>query len=162
MTASAPSILVADDNDGTREVLEATLRGAGYVAVLARNGAEAIAKLMQTPVVDAVLADVVMPEMSGIDLARQVKELRPDLPVVLMTGYPDYADAVTTIGAIPLLKPFRASTLIRVLQDCRDAASAPDSRESLAENVSGHVRTAGDVQHDAGEKARRVRAQKRH
>ena len=124
MSASPPSILVADDNDGTRQVLQATLQGAGYVAVLARDGADAIAKLMQVPGVDAVLADVVMPVMGGIDLARRVKELRPDLPVILMTGYPDYADAVTSIGAIPLLKPFRASTLIRVLQDCRDAANA--------------------------------------
>ncbi len=126
MIPIGPSILVADDNDGTREALDASLQGAGYVAVLARNGADAIAKLQQNPVVEAVLADVVMPEMSGIDLARQVKELRPDLPVILMTGYPDYVDAVTSIGAIPLLKPFRASTLIRVLQDCRDATKPMD------------------------------------
>ena len=122
MSIDTPCILVADDNDSTREVIEAALRGAGYEALLARNGDDAIAKLMKSPQVDAVLADVVMPARSGIVLAQRLRDLRPDLPVVLMTGYPDYADAVTAIGAIPLIKPFRASTLIRVLQDCRDAA----------------------------------------
>ena len=122
MSFQVPSVLVADDNEATRTVIEVALRGAGYAPVLAASGREAIEKLARTPSLAAVLADVVMPEIGGVELARQVRELRPGLPVILMTGYDEFVEAVNSIGAIPLIKPFTASMLIRVLQDSRDAA----------------------------------------
>lgn len=123
------SVLIADDNESTLDVLEIALRGAGYLTHRARSGSEAIVQFTDGRNVDAVVADVVMPEISGLELAQRLKSIRPDVPVVLMTGYDDYADDVINAGAIPLLKPFRAATLIRVLQDCRDTSTSTDSGE---------------------------------
>ncbi len=118
MALANRSILVADDNEGTRVTLAAALDGAGYSTVLADSAEDALARLREMSQVSAVLADVIMPEVGGIELARQVQSLRPGVPVVLMTGHEECVEEVSAGGAIALLKPFTAATLLRVLEDC--------------------------------------------
>ena len=140
MTNRPTSVLIADDNESTLDVLEIALRGAGYLTHRARSGGEALIQFTDGRDVDVVLADVVMPEISGLELAQRLKGMRPDVPVVLMTGHDAYADEVINAGAIPLLKPFRVATLIRVLQDCRDTGTLTGSANKRVRGKSAETR----------------------
>jgi len=110
-------VLVVDDNLETQKVIADLLRDGGYEAALASNSTEAMQMFNERDDIGLVLADIVMPGLSGFDLARQVKALRPDMPVLLMTGYAGYADAIAQIGGVPLLKPFAGSLLRRVVDE---------------------------------------------
>lgn len=110
-------VLVVDDNLDTQKVIADLLRDGGYEAAVASNSTEAMRTLNECDDIGLVLADIVMPGLSGFDLARRVKALRPDIPVLLMTGYPAYVDAIAQIGGVPLLKPFTASLLRRVVDE---------------------------------------------
>ena len=118
------SVLVVDDHADTRESVAALLREAGHKTTLAQTGSEALVLFERAEDLGLVIADIVMPGMSGFELAHRVKALRPRTPVLLMTGYAEYVDAVVNIGAVPLLKPFAASTLRRVVQESLDASRA--------------------------------------
>ena len=113
-------VLVVDDNRDTQELVAVFAREAGYDVVLANNGANGLV-LIETSDVDVVIADIVMPEMGGVELANRIRALRPTIAIVLMTGYTEYVDAVINIGAIPLLKPFTSSVMTRAVEDSLDA-----------------------------------------
>jgi len=110
-------VLVVDDNLDTQKVIADLLRDGGYESAVASNSTEAMRMFNECDDIGLVLADIVMPGLSGFDLARRVKALRPDIPVLLMTGYPAYVDAIAQIGGVPLLKPFTASLLRRVVDE---------------------------------------------
>ena len=76
------SILLIDDDDSLRRVVEYNLREEGYDVTTAAPGAEGL-QLFQSRPVDLVLTDVRMPEMDGLDLLARLKAMQPDLPVVL-------------------------------------------------------------------------------
>ena len=82
-------ILVVDDD---KAVLISTLRlldTLGYSAIPAQSGREALQRIVNEPEIDLVLADIAMPEMSGVELARTINEKYPALPVILVTGLGD-------------------------------------------------------------------------
>ena len=108
-------LLLVDDDLDVRVVTGALLEELGGVVIEAESGAAALLAL-RTRQVDLVLADLTMPNMTGIELAAEVAKLAPDLPVVLMTGYgPDaLADPGPHIRGT-LQKPFRAETLAEAL-----------------------------------------------
>lgn len=112
-----PRVLVADDDDASRAFFARGLRGAGYDVLCAANGREAVALLEQGPV-DAVVTDIVMPEMSGIQLLRAIRSRNADVPVVLVTGSPDLESAMQAVklGALLYLtKPIDLEELKRVM-----------------------------------------------
>jgi EAL domain-containing protein (putative c-di-GMP-specific phosphodiesterase class I) len=112
-----PRVLVADDEDAGRSFLARGLRGAGYDVITAANGREAMALLEQGPV-DAVVTDIVMPEMTGIQLLRAIRSRNADVPVVLVTGSPDLESAMQAVklGALLYLtKPIDLEELKRVM-----------------------------------------------
>ncbi|MFT3830177.1 MAG: response regulator [Opitutaceae bacterium] len=108
-------ILVVDDEETVRSVLARMLRSFGYEAVVAANGQEAV-QLFHTGRDDfrAVLLDLTMPELDGAETFREIHRMRPELPVVLMSGYSEQ-DAVAKFGAAGLAgflqKPFQPDTL---------------------------------------------------
>ncbi len=108
-------VLVVDDDTDVRVVTRAILEELGGVVIEAESGADALLALHTNPV-DLVLADLTMPNMTGIELAAEVTRLAPGLPVVLMTGYgPDaLADPGPHIRGT-LQKPFRAEALAQTL-----------------------------------------------
>jgi len=85
---------------------------------------DALAALRRDPgAFDAVITDQTMPKMSGTDLARQARELRPDLPVILTTGYGERVESEslqTDIAAVAA-KPFDVGALIQKLRRALDA-----------------------------------------
>ena len=82
------SILVAEDDSGTRRVVERILRHAGYVVQTVPDGSRAMAKVEDLALTfDLVLTDVMMPGHTGPEVADRMRTLRPETPVLLMTGY---------------------------------------------------------------------------
>jgi len=81
-----PHVLVVDDNEFYRSALERMLSRAGYTVTSARDGTEALAVISGQPL-DLVLCDVKMPGISGHELVRQVHDVNPDLPCIVITGY---------------------------------------------------------------------------
>jgi two-component system nitrogen regulation response regulator NtrX len=79
-------ILIVDDQPGMVETLSDILKDRGCTVTLASNGYQALRQVGQQSV-DLVLMDVVMPGMSGLDTYRAIKHLRPQTPVVMMTGH---------------------------------------------------------------------------
>ncbi len=115
---SAPAvkrILVVDDEETVRSVMARMLRSFGYEAVVACNGQEAVEIFHAgRDNFRAVLLDLTMPELDGAETFREIHRLRPELPVVLMSGYSEQ-DAVAKFGAAGLAgflqKPFQPDAL---------------------------------------------------
>jgi CheY-like chemotaxis protein len=106
------TILLVDDDPDLREVLVALLAEPGYVVVTAMDGYEALRILVGRPI-DILITDVKMPGITGFELARQARLIRPNLPIMYMSGS---AGAISetrgpTYGRI-LRKPFRAIDLL--------------------------------------------------
>ena len=83
---SALKVLVVDDESRVREVITAYLRAEGHAVTTATSGREGIEQFRAQPF-DMVVTDRAMPEMSGDQMASIIKRLRPDVPVVLLTGF---------------------------------------------------------------------------
>jgi CheY-like chemotaxis protein len=99
------TILVVEDEDGVRALARQILEGFGYQVLDARQGAEAIGVCEQQPgPIDLLITDVVMPGMSGRQVAEQVAERRPGLRVLFLSGYTD--DAIVHHGVLDLGMPF--------------------------------------------------------
>jgi DNA-binding NtrC family response regulator len=81
-----PHVLVVDDNEFFRSAVERMLARAGYTVSAVRDGVDAMGVVSSQPV-DLVLCDVKMPGISGHELVRQVRDVNPDLPCIVITGY---------------------------------------------------------------------------
>ncbi len=108
------TILVADDNVDTRRVVRWMLEQRGY-AVIEAADAQVAAAMARIHRVDLLVTDVVMPGMSGVELADQLSRLQPGLPVILTTGYSDQLAESGTGGRPVILKPYRLETLSAAL-----------------------------------------------
>jgi two-component system OmpR family response regulator len=106
-------VLVADDSRPFAEMLRATLEDAGYEVVTAYSGLAAVAALEKHDVALAVL-DVLMPGMSGDAVAHRLRQVDPELPVLLMTGADDAFAA--TAGVPVLRKPFPHEELVEAVR----------------------------------------------
>jgi CheY-like chemotaxis protein len=82
-----PTVLVVDDEIEVLNLLSRILREAGYEVVQARNGEEAWDRIQRGPQPDLLLADVVMPRMTGTELAARVTARHPEIPIVLMSAF---------------------------------------------------------------------------
>ncbi len=108
------SVLVVDDNDSIRESLTILLSLKGHRCESATNGIEALQKVKQSNF-DIVITDLQMPEMDGVVLTRELRQLYPNLPVMIMTGQSDDSllESAISAGAKAFLsKPFGVSELI--------------------------------------------------
>jgi CheY-like chemotaxis protein len=122
----AGTVLLVEDEEAVRVIARRVLERAGYRVLIARHGADALQLLAEHgPAIDALLSDVVMPEMGGVELAARAVERAPQLRVILMSGYTD-AD-IGAIGQGGLVdgfvqKPFTAESLLDALQRVAPAA----------------------------------------
>ncbi len=129
-SAATYRVLLAEDEGTVRRLAARTLRAAGYDVVEVENGEQAWRRaLAEGDAIDVVLSDVVMPELSGTELALRLRGERPDLPIVLMSGYLD-AEAGQPIpdDVVLLLKPFEPASLCetvsRAIKDKEEAMPA--------------------------------------
>ncbi|TMJ16454.1 MAG: response regulator, partial [Alphaproteobacteria bacterium] len=116
-------VLLVEDNDHVREFATALLEDLHYKVLSAEGGEEALA-LLEREEVDLLFSDVVMPGMSGIDLARAAREAHPGLPVLLASGY---SEAVIEGAAAPfefLNKPYDPTMLATAIAAAMKRAGA--------------------------------------
>jgi CheY-like chemotaxis protein len=110
------TVLILEDEDGVRELAARILAERGYAVMQARNGSEALAGIRDTvPHLDLLLTDVIVPDMGTGELEYQVHALKPDLPILYMSGYPK--DDILYRGLIRrdqafLQKPFTTEDLV--------------------------------------------------
>jgi DNA-binding NtrC family response regulator len=124
----AHTILVVDDELNIRRVLERAFAKEGYQVQTAEGGHQALRVLAETPC-DLMLTDVVMPDMTGLELLKRARQQHPNLQVVLMTAYGTIPTAVEAMraGAYDFLtKPLDMEVLRKVVRNAlREATHAP-------------------------------------
>ena len=125
------TILLVEDADWVRKLARQVLERAGYRVVEASGADEAIS-IIETShngtTVDLVLTDVIMPGMSGNDMSKQLLAMKPDLPVLYMSGYTD--DAIVQHGVLEpginfIQKPFSPDALALKVREVLDAKPQP-------------------------------------
>ena len=122
------SILVVDDNHDLAEVLEELLDGEGYRVRSAFNGEAALREIAHEPP-DLVLADVMMPQLDGVSLAKQVQARGRAIPVVLMSAVYAYVD-VPGLSFLP--KPFNLDALLGMIARILGPQTSPPRYGTLA------------------------------
>jgi DNA-binding NtrC family response regulator len=125
--ARAATILLVEDEHGVRVTTDRILTRAGYRVLAAANAAEASALFdVHASGIDLLLTDVVMPGMHGPELAARLASVRPDLPVVFMSGYSNQMPALQVVSsrAVFVAKPFTASQLVETVEDLLEPEAA--------------------------------------
>lgn len=108
---SQARILVIDDDEDFRFILTRTLEKEGYLVQAVGSGAEAIEALKRQRF-DLSLVDIKMPEMGGRETVKEIRKLDPQLPVLLVTGSPDWPDReLQALAQGWIYKPFRLDQL---------------------------------------------------
>jgi two-component system, cell cycle sensor histidine kinase and response regulator CckA len=117
---SRPSILVVDDEGAVRRFALRVLEREGYGVTEARDGVEAVDLIKSGSTFEAVVSDIVMPRMNGVELMQALSSIDSNLPVILMSGYA--TGALTELGISPpcaiLPKPFSAERLMQEVRRC--------------------------------------------
>jgi len=134
------SVLVVDDDVSTRRMLGLALERKGYEVRCAAGGEEALSHLRERAY-DILLTDIHMPDMDGIDLCRDAREVRPGMGLVLMTGFQTEDSVLRAFrdgAAAYLRKPLELSALFRTLGQVGDALRDPAS-ENGARALDGGV-----------------------
>jgi DNA-binding NtrC family response regulator len=124
----ARSVLVIDDEESLRHALGRALRREGYLVETAATGREGVDRFANGTF-DAVLTDVRLPDLSGLDVLAFCTETRPDVPVVVMTGYGTIESAMEAMrrGARDFVrKPFRNEDVLRVLSTTLAETRGPE------------------------------------
>jgi CheY-like chemotaxis protein len=124
-------VLVVEDEAPVRELVHRTLTDAGYTVTTAPSGEAALELLQHGEPPELVLADVVLPGISGAEFAARQAQLAPALPVIFMSGYG--GDELAQRGFAPgagtyLQKPFSTEKLLKQVRAVLDAADASAPR----------------------------------
>jgi CheY-like chemotaxis protein len=109
-------VLIVEDNSAVGEFATQLLVDLGYEPTWATDALKALEILASGKVFDVIFTDVVMPGLSGVELARRVREQYPTVPVVLTSGYSDQLVADGRHGFPVLNKPYSAEALARILR----------------------------------------------
>lgn len=130
------TVLIVDDEPDITDLLTADLREAGFDVVSVNGGYDALRYIMAGEA-DVVLSDIAMPDMDGCELLARSKEIRPELPVILMTGFgydPNHVLIRSCKAGVDgvLYKPFAIEELLDMLKKGRLSPGGPSSSFLIA------------------------------
>lgn len=115
------TILIVEDNENLRNLLQRTLEGVGFSVLSAADGAVALDLCQQHDgAIDVMVSDIVMPRLNGLQLAEQVRAARPEMKFLFITGFADEFPELRGLikgGATILEKPFLPSELLLGVED---------------------------------------------
>ena len=137
-------ILVVEDNESIRKVLEAILEEEGYVVDTAENGKEAIRK-SNAKFYNLALIDIRLPDMEGTKLLTAIKETTPKMVKIMITGYPSLQNAIEAVnkGADAyILKPFDMDNVLNKIKEHlkKQQEAKKYSQEKVTEFIETRVK----------------------
>jgi two-component system, cell cycle sensor histidine kinase and response regulator CckA len=134
------TVLVVEDEAGVRELACQFLRVKGYTVLEAEGGLEALAVSRRHPgTIHLLLSDMVMPKMSGGELAAELKAIRPEIRVAFMSGYSEFSrgDLGKGFPEAPVLqKPFSPASLVEIVREALALPLATGAREGSELHVT--------------------------
>ena len=114
------TILVVDDDEAVRDLAMAILDDLGHETIGSSSGASALQVLAtEGDRIDALFSDIMMPGMNGFELAQQAKAVRPDLKIILTSGYVGLEIAIATSSAMypTIPKPWRPAQFAKMIAE---------------------------------------------
>ena len=119
------TILIVEDNDNLRNLLQRTLEGVGFSVFPAADGAEALRwSEHHEGTIEIVVSDIVMPELNGLELSKRIRGARPETKFLFITGFGDQFPELRDYGENILEKPFLPSELVRKVDDILNQGQA--------------------------------------
>ncbi len=150
---SPMQILVVDDDEHVRKFARIVLEEAGYKPVLVGGVAEA-RKELDKKEYDIVMTDIVLPEISGMELLHSVHATTPDVPVILMTGFPTVetaSEAIRTGSTVDYLtKPFTRDDILRTVKRAVDIKRVRDENRRLSDENRRYQNHLEELVHEKG------------
>lgn len=137
------TILIVEDNLSVRRALADVLQTHGYLVLLAASAIEAMGVFSQNrEEIDLVVCDMVLPDMDGLKVLREIAKKRPDIESVLLTGYPlgkNTKELATRAGLVWTQKPIQSDKLLQIIRRSLDGelrgASGPSLETRSAESA---------------------------
>ncbi len=141
------TILVIDDEEIMREILEALLTREGYHVRLASHAAEGL-ELARTMPFDAAIVDMMMPGMDGITALDEIKKIDDDLPVMMITAFASVENAIAAMkrGAFDYVtKPFKNDEVLVVVRNALAQRRLVAENRALRQNLQAHQNRFGEI-----------------
>ena len=147
-------ILIVDDDENIRKVLQTILEDEGYITETAETAKKGI-ELSEKEFFNLALIDVRLPDMEGIELLGKLRETKPKMRKIIVTGYPTLQNAMASVnqGADGyVLKPFNVEKILLTIEEQlkKQAEEKTFSEERIAEFIETRVKeldaTAGTIQ----------------
>ena len=132
-------ILIVDDEEVLRDVLDAVLRREGFDVVMASSGEEALSVLDRDDAIDLVIVDIMLPGISGIDTLRAMRISNPNLPVIVITAFSSIDGAIDAMkhGAFHYIpKPFKNEEVILTVNKALEQRRLSKENERLKEELA--------------------------
>ena len=132
MSSDKFRVLVVDDEQVLLKVFKKVLSHFGYTVTTKKDPEKALALFQKNPdEFDLVISDVTMPKMTGVQLAREIFTIRPDVPLCLMTGFTKILseEEALALGCRALLtKPLNKQAILATVREILDADSQPNEQ----------------------------------
>ena len=131
-------ILIVDDEEVLRDVLDVVLRREGYDTVMASSGEEALS-LLDTEAIDLVIADVMLPGISGLDAMRAIRISSPEIPVIVITAFSSIDGAIQAMknGAFHYIpKPFKNDEVVMTVRKALEQRRLTNENDRLRAELS--------------------------
>jgi DNA-binding NtrC family response regulator len=147
MPMNSSSILVIDDEEIMREILETLLTREGYQVRLASTAAEGL-ELARSMPFDAAIVDVMMPGMDGVSALDEIRKIDDDLPVLMITAYASVENAIAAMkrGAYDYIsKPFKNDEVLVVLRNALAQRRLVAENRALRQNLQAHANHFGEI-----------------
>ena len=146
-TTTKGTILVVDDEDIMREILETLLTREGYEVKVAGSGEEGLDLARALPF-DAALVDIMMPGISGIEMLDELRRIDEDLSTIIVTAYASVESAIAAMksGAFDYItKPFKNEEVLVVIRNAVERRRLVHENRNLRQNIQERYHKFGNI-----------------